>query len=49
MVVRSGEVQIENNKVKAVMEWKTFTKIKDTQWAQEKNYKSICTHTSKEK
>ena len=31
MVVRKGEVQIENNKVKAVKEWKTPTKIKEVE------------------
>jgi len=29
VVVRRGEVQIENNKVKAIKEWKISTKIKE--------------------
>ena len=28
VVAERGEVQIENNKVKTIKEWKTFTKIK---------------------
>jgi len=31
VVVRKGEVQIENNKVKAVKKWKTPTKIKEVE------------------
>ena len=31
VVVRRGEVQMENNKVKAVKEWKTPTKIKEVE------------------
>ena len=31
MVVGRGEVQIENNKVKAIKEWKISTKIKEVE------------------
>ena len=31
VVVERGQVQIENNKVKAVKEWKTPTKIKEVE------------------
>ena len=31
VVVEQEEVQIENNKVKAVKEWKTLTKIKEVE------------------
>ena len=31
VVIRRGEVQMENNKVKAVNEWKTPTKIKEVE------------------
>ena len=31
VVVGQGEVQIEDNKIKAVKEWKTLTKIKEVE------------------
>jgi len=32
VVVGQGKVQMENNKIKAVKEWKTSTKIKKKKW-----------------
>ena len=31
VVIRQGEVQMENNKIKVVKEWKTHTKIKEVE------------------